>query len=93
MRASARREIPGRAAGEAEQLIGKRRVRQRNPLYHTNLGLALRNLHRYEEALAMCDKALRLKPDYREAHVNRGLALLSLQRREEAVAASGRRWR
>ncbi|MGA7997546.1 MAG: tetratricopeptide repeat protein, partial [Bradyrhizobium sp.] len=75
---------------QAEQLI--RQVvacDPRNPLYHTNLGLALRNLRRYEEALAACDKALRLKPDYREAHVNRGLALLSLQRREEAVAAFG----
>lgn len=76
--------------GEAEQLIRQAvACDPRNPLYHTNLGLALRNLHRYEEALAMCDKALRLKPDYREAHVNRGLALLSLQRREEAVAAFG----
>ncbi len=75
---------------QAEQLIRQAvACDPRNPLYHTNLGLALRNLRRFEEALAACDKALRLKPDYREAHVNRGLALLSLQRREEAVAAFG----
>ncbi|MDR3468161.1 MAG: tetratricopeptide repeat protein [Xanthobacteraceae bacterium] len=79
-------EQPGQAESFIRQAIA---CDPRNPLYHTNLGLALRNQQRGEEALATCDKALRLKPDYPEAHVNRGLTLLSLQRREDAVAAFG----
>src|SRR5215813_9336348 len=60
---------------------------KRNPLYYSNLAIALRNQKRFEEALAMYDKALRRKPDYIEAQVNRGLTLLALRRPVDAVAA------
>lgn len=77
--------------GEAEALIRRAiSASPRNPLYYANLGLALRRQQRFEDALAMYDKALRRKPDYREAHLNRGLSLLSLQRTADALAAFGR---
>src|SRR5262249_30184341 len=60
---------------------------RRNPLYYSNLAIALRNQQRFDEALAMYDKALRRKPDYIEAQVNRGLTLLALRRPVDAVAA------
>lgn len=62
----------------------------RNALYYANLGVALRHQGKFDEALAMFDKALRRKSDYAEAHLNRGLTLLSLRRPEEALAAFGR---
>jgi len=75
---------------EAESLI-RRAISsdKHNPLYYSNLGVALRNQQRFEEALAMYDKALRRKPDYFEGHVNRGLTLLALRRPLDAVAAFG----
>jgi tetratricopeptide (TPR) repeat protein len=75
---------------EAESLI-RRAISsdKRSPLYYSNLGIALRNQQRFEEALAMYDKALRRKPDHLEAHVSRGLTLLALRRTLDAVAAFG----
>jgi tetratricopeptide (TPR) repeat protein len=75
---------------EAESLI-RRAISsdKRNPVYYSNLAVALRNQNRFEEALAMYEKALRRKPDYLEAHVNRGLTLLALRRPVDAVAAFG----
>jgi tetratricopeptide (TPR) repeat protein len=75
---------------EAESLI-RRAISsdKRNPLYYSNLANALRNQKRFEEALAVYDKALRRKPDHLEAHVNRGLTLQALQRPVEAVTAFG----
>lgn len=61
----------------------------RNPLFACSLGLALHNQRKFEEALAMLDKAVRRAPDYREAHVGRGQALRALGRNEEAIAAFG----
>jgi len=73
---------------EAEALIRQAiSYDTRNSPYHSTLALALRNQQRFEEALAMYDKALRREPDFREAHYNRGLILLLLRRHEEAVAA------
>src|SRR5262249_29424109 len=43
-----------------------------------------------EEALASCDKAIALKPDYAEAYNNRGNALNELRRLEEALASYDR---
>jgi tetratricopeptide (TPR) repeat protein len=75
---------------EAESLIRRAiSADKRNPLYYCNLAGALRNQNRFEEALAMYEKALRRKPDYLEAHVNRGLTLLALRRPVDAVAAFG----
>ena len=51
-----------------------------------NLGIALRELGRPEEAIASYDAVLALKPDDVEALNNRGVALYDLGRAEEAKA-------
>jgi tetratricopeptide (TPR) repeat protein len=50
-------------------------------------GNALRQLHRYEEALASYDRALALRPDYEAALFNRSNVLLELHRPDEALAS------
>jgi len=49
-------------------------------------GNALRQLGRYEEALANYDRALALRADYDAARYNRGSVLLELKRPDEALA-------
>jgi protein O-GlcNAc transferase len=56
----------------------------------SNLGIALGNLNRYDEAIATYDKALAIKPDYAEAIFNRGSALRVLKRDVEAIATFNR---
>jgi tetratricopeptide (TPR) repeat protein len=51
----------------------------------SNRGNALRNLTRYEDALASYDRALALEPDHAMALNNRGNVLLDLNRPEEAL--------
>ncbi len=55
---------------------------------HSNLGMVLAGIPgRLPDAVAQCEKALRLKPDYAEAHCNLGMALAQMPgRRPEAVA-------
>jgi tetratricopeptide (TPR) repeat protein len=77
--------------GEAEQLIRQAiAASPRNPLYLANLGVALRNQRKFDDALAMFDKALRRKSDYWEAHFHRALTLLAMERPEEALTSLGR---
>jgi len=57
---------------------------------HSNLGNALRDLNRPEEAIASYDRAIALQPDYAEAHNNRGNALRDLNRPAEALASYDR---
>ena len=52
------------------------------------MGLAA--LGRFEEAIAACDKAIALAPDFAAAHTNRGNALRTLTRLEEALASYDR---
>jgi tetratricopeptide (TPR) repeat protein len=54
---------------------------------HSNMGNALRELGRHEEALASYDHALAIKPDYAEVLSNRGNTLFELRRHEEALAS------
>ena len=54
---------------------------------HSNLGNALRDLKRAEDALASYDRAIALKPDSAETYYNRGLALQDLKRPEDALAS------
>lgn len=42
---------------------------------------------RYEEALASCEQALRLDPNYALAYYNKGVALRELKRYEDAISA------
>ena len=62
----------------------------RNPLYFSNLALALGSQGRFEEAFTRLEQALVLKPDYAEAHNNRGNVLRALNRDVEALASYDR---
>lgn len=50
-------------------------------------GVMLKNLGRYEEAIASLDKALEIKQDYYKAWYSRGNALYGLDFYEEAIAS------
>jgi len=61
---------------------------EKNPecwLAHNNLGLALADSGRLQEAIESYQQALRLKPDYISTHNSLGVALLKLGRFEEAI--------
>jgi tetratricopeptide (TPR) repeat protein len=61
----------------------------RNPntwVAHNNLGYALKQAGKIEEAIAHYQQALRIEPDYAEAHYNLGNALKRLGRIPEAIA-------
>ncbi|MGA2604403.1 MAG: tetratricopeptide repeat protein [Verrucomicrobiia bacterium] len=57
-----------------------------NPRAHGNLGLALEQAGRVQEAIRHYEQALRINPDYAEAHYNLGIALGRLGRGPEAIA-------
>jgi tetratricopeptide (TPR) repeat protein len=72
----------------AVDLIGRAIASDRfNPLYHSNLGLALASLQRFEEAIESYDRALSLRPGNAEVLYNRGNALLALARPHDALDA------
>jgi len=48
-------------------------------------GSALRELKRFDEALAAFDKAIALQPDYAEAYNGRGIVLANLKRFDDAL--------
>jgi tetratricopeptide (TPR) repeat protein len=52
---------------------------------HNNLGIFLKKKGRLEEARALFQKALQLKPEYASAHINLGATLASLGKLEEAI--------
>jgi tetratricopeptide (TPR) repeat protein len=53
----------------------------------TNLGVALQNDQRLEEAEAQYRRALTLQPDYAPAYANLGMVLFALNRPDEAIEA------
>ena len=53
---------------------------------HNNLGIALSDQGKLDEAIAEYREALRLKPDYAEAHNNLGIALSDQGKLDEAIA-------
>jgi protein O-GlcNAc transferase len=54
---------------------------------HSNLGNALNDLGRFDEAVVSCRRALKLSPDFAEAHSNLGNALKGLGDLAAAVAS------
>ena len=54
---------------------------------HSDRGMALRKLRRFEEAVASYDEAIALKPDFAMAYNNRANALLDLNRPDEALTS------
>lgn len=61
------------------------KVNSNNYISHNNLGVALLNQGRSEEAMHHYLEALRIKPDYAGAHNNLGVALKQIGRIEEAI--------
>jgi predicted O-linked N-acetylglucosamine transferase (SPINDLY family) len=57
-----------------------------NPGYRNNLGLALKALHRFDQAIASFQYALHLNPDYATAHVSLGNMLKDQGELEQAAA-------
>jgi hypothetical protein len=72
----------------AQELIGKAIAIKPNyaPAY-SNRGSALKDLKRYEEALASYDKAIACEPLHAQAFNNRGLVLQALGQTELAIAS------
>ena len=60
-------------------------VTRDNWLAHYNLGIALEQTGKTEEAIAHYEQALRIKPDSGGAHNNLGVALVRLGRMQEAM--------
>jgi tetratricopeptide (TPR) repeat protein len=52
---------------------------------HNNLGIALGQVGRTQEAIEHLEEALRIEPDYAEAHCNLGMALWQAGRAPEAM--------
>ncbi|SFU94832.1 tetratricopeptide repeat protein [Pseudoduganella namucuonensis] len=78
----------GGAPEAAVELIGRAiAVDAGKAAAHCNLGAALQDMRRHEEALASYERALALQPDYPMALANRGNALRRLGRAEEALAS------
>jgi predicted O-linked N-acetylglucosamine transferase (SPINDLY family) len=72
----------------AVELIAKAIQRNAaNPLYHLNLGSALNEQSRLDDAVAAYREAIRLKPDFAEAHCNLGVSLRNQGKLTQAVAA------
>ncbi|UGQ46847.1 tetratricopeptide repeat protein [Massilia endophytica] len=77
-------------AGSAVELIGRALAAGgEKAIMLCNLGAALQDLRRHEEALASFDRALSLQPQYAMAMCNRGNALRNLERFEEALESYG----
>lgn len=57
---------------------------------HNLLASGLKELQQYDEAVASCDQAIALTPDYADAYYNRGIALFCLNRLQEAIASFDR---
>ncbi|MGO9526357.1 MAG: tetratricopeptide repeat protein [Verrucomicrobiia bacterium] len=56
-----------------------------NPRAHQNLGFALSQIGKFQEAIGQYEQALRIKPDYAEAHRNLGVALSQIGKIQEAI--------
>jgi predicted O-linked N-acetylglucosamine transferase (SPINDLY family) len=80
----------GNAAAAAQWISLALRINPHDASAHSNIGIALLDLKRPEEALASYDRALVLMPDFAGALVGRGKALLDLKRPEEALASYDR---
>jgi len=61
-------------------------INPNNAKSYSNLGNALLELGRVEEALENYDKAITLNPDYPEAYINRGVALQDLNRLDDSLS-------
>ena len=61
-----------------------------NPVYHNNLGLALRYMEQFDAAVEAYNRAIDLDPEYRDAYTNRGVVLADKGDLESAVRDFGK---
>ena len=61
-------------------------VTAKSYLVHNNLGSALNELGKYDEAIAHYNEALRLRPNFAEPHYNLGTALAQQGKLKEAIS-------
>ena len=74
-----------------EELISKAiKINPNDASAYFNRGNALKDLTRFDEALASYDKAIALKPDYAAAYCSRGNALMDINRLGEALMSYDR---
>ncbi|MGE5540329.1 MAG: tetratricopeptide repeat protein [Gemmatimonas sp.] len=77
----------GNASGAVERIRRSVDLAPGNPAAHLNLGNALRDLGRVDEALASYERALKLNSRYPQALLNRGKLLSARARHSEALAS------
>lgn len=58
-----------------------------NPIFHSNLGNALKQANQLRAAVTAYDKAIALKPDFADAYSNRGVALKELKELDAAIVS------
>lgn len=75
----------GEAVEAARLLARAAEVNPSSAVAHNNLGNALRDLGRNDDALHSYGRALEIDPGYASAHLNRGLLLLDTRRAEQAL--------
>lgn len=79
-----------RAKGEAYYELGKKKIEELGDdvIALTELAIQARILGKYDEAVELWQRVLRIKPDFPIAWFNMGSGLLELKRYDEALAAS-----
>lgn len=75
-----------RSADAAELIRRAVQINPSNPYFHSNLGIALQNQGKLEEAVASYKNALRLKPDFADVYSNMGKAFRDQGKPGEAAA-------
>lgn len=80
----------GNAALAADLIAAAISANAGNAAAHSNLGKALMQLGRLDEAVASLDRAIAFRPDDAEVHYHRGVALQGLGRGEAALASYDR---
>lgn len=73
-----------------EKVLAALRVKPDSARAHHNLGVVLKNMRRYREAVVCFDRALLLKQDSFRTWTNRAQALLQLKEFDEALASYDR---
>jgi len=74
----------------ADHLLARAVAVKPDPIACNNHGNVLKDLGRFDAAVASYDRALALRPDYAECHFNRAVALHELHRFDDAVAGYDR---
>jgi tetratricopeptide (TPR) repeat protein len=76
------------ALGKAAAILRRRiQLKPEVAIAHNNLGKALHEQGKLDDAIATYREAIRLKPDYAEAHGNLGTALSEQGKQDTAIAA------